>query len=119
MPVFNSILINLDLATYSDEESKAAIVSSRSMTHYIERASAPLRYQADFYRLCIRCSKQNKGQQEFSVRKDPAIASVELTIDLGDFLQSEQAMHNAFEKVIRQGFGVASSYVGSEIAMHY
>ena len=114
MAHFWDILIGTD-STYSSSESRAAIVSSRSMVHFIERSIVGLKFKADFYRLCISCSKE-PIETEFWIGRDPAIATINLQIDLGDFLKSESAMHDAFERVIRLGFNRASQYVSLPIA---
>ncbi|MEO0414936.1 MAG: hypothetical protein AAF226_08295 [Verrucomicrobiota bacterium] len=111
MAHFWDILINLE-GDYSQDEREAAIVSSRSMVHFIERSIVGLNFKADFYRLIIECSKEPvKEEHEFWLQKDPDIATVSIEVELGDFLKTESAMHDAFEKVIREGFQAASKYV--------
>ncbi|MBB1350032.1 MULTISPECIES: hypothetical protein [unclassified Pseudoalteromonas] len=108
MTRFWDIQLVLD-STYTEEEQKTVIVNSRSMVHFIERHLYPLNFRSKFSRLVISCSKL-PVETEFSLGKDPAIAHVNISQDLGCFIHSDDEKYLAFEKILKHGFEVAEKY---------
>jgi hypothetical protein len=64
------ILLNNE---YSDSESKAVIVNSRTICHFVERTIYPLNHPCEFARLVIECSK-SENKEEFRKFKDPKVS---------------------------------------------
>jgi hypothetical protein len=108
MSRFWQIDIGLD-NTYSKDEQTAVIVASRSMIHFVERRLYPLNFRSDFYRLLIHCTKGDV-EREFYKVTDPPIATVNICLDLGEFLNSEDSLQNAFMKIIQAGINKALQY---------
>jgi hypothetical protein len=109
MTRFWDIQLVLD-STYTEEEQKTVIVNSRSMVHFIERLLYPLNFRSEFSRLVINCSK-SPIETEFRLAKDPAIAYVNISQDLGCFIHSDDEKYLAFESILKHGFEVAAKYV--------
>ena len=76
------------------------------MINFIEKQIYPLNFRSEFSRLVINVSKESLSK-EFWQTKDPAIAYVNITIDLENFTASNSQKLSAFEKVLKLGVDVA------------
>ena len=101
MTRFWNFILGLN-STYSEEERTTTIVASRSMANFIEQRLYSLNFRSDFSRLIIQCSRE-PADIEFHKGTDPAIATIYINLELGDFLASEESMHKAFSLMLSTG----------------
>jgi len=106
MPTFSQIELFLDEG-YSREENKSFILKSRCICNYLERAIKEEKYQTDFSRVNIFCSK-NITETRVVRLKEPPLLEVFVEYDLPSLSElNESLLQKNFMKIIDIGLAAA------------